>query len=299
VDDKRTTPRGLTRRSLLQRTGVAAASLGVGGVLAACGEEESESVSQVATNTDATNLPAPPPTQQPVRARVSAFFTREESETVDAIVGRLVPGSEADPGAREASVAVYIDHKLASFASFAAPTYFQPPFAKPVDHVVGPQEHATKTILVQATELPRYGFQGDSTPQDAYRKGLATLDKVARRKHGKRFADLDEKTQTQFLADMEDGKVAGFKKSKDFFGLILEDSYEGMFSDPVYGGNRDCSGWKLIGYPGAQRAYTAYELEHGPQHKTVQGLRDMPAMNPGVPQEHVILPLAGTERTAR
>jgi hypothetical protein len=54
-----------------------------------------------------------------------------------------------------------------------------------------------------------------------------------------------------------------------------------------------------VGYPGAQRAYTAYELRNGPQHKRVQGLRDMPPMNPGVPQDHVILPLAGTrpERT--
>ena len=81
--------------------------------------------------------------------------------------------------------------------------------------------------------------------------------------------------------------------------MVLEDTYEGMFSDPEYGGNRDYAGWKLVGYPGAQRAYTAYELRNGPQHKRVQGLRDMPPMNPGVPQDHVILPLAGTrpERT--
>ena len=96
---------------------------------------------------------------------------------------------------------------------------------------------------------------------------------------------------------MEDGKVAGFPKAKGFFKMVLEDVYEGMFSDPVYGGNRDLAGWKLVGYPGAQRAYTAHELMHGPQHKRVQGLRDMPAMNPGVPQDHVILPLAGTRRT--
>ena len=50
---------------------------------------------------------------------------------------------------------------------------------------------------------------------------------------------------------MEDGKVAGFKKSKDFFKMVLEDVYEGMFSDPVYGGNRDLAGWKLVGYPGS------------------------------------------------
>jgi len=25
---------------------------------------------------------------------------------------------------------------------------------------------------------------------------------------------------------------------------------EGMFSDPIYGGNRDKAGWKMIGFPG-------------------------------------------------
>jgi gluconate 2-dehydrogenase gamma chain len=286
---------GLTRRRLLVRASAAAATVGVGGALAACGENES--IGQVATDTDATNLPAPPPTQQPINCMVTSFFTQEEAETLDAIVARLIPGSEADPGAREACVPAFIDHKLASFESFATPTYFQPPFAKPVSGPTGPQAGARKSILVDAKELPRYGFQGSSTPQDSYRKGLATVDKIAKKKYGDRFSKLDEKTQTAFLADMEDGKVAGFKKSKDFFNLVLEDIYEGMFSDPVYGGNRDLAGWKLVGYPGAQRAYTAYELKNGPQHKRIQGLRDMPAMNPGVPQDHVILPLAGTRRT--
>lgn len=295
TEPEQETRRGLTRRRLLVRAGAAAATVGVGGALAACGEDES--VGQVATNTDATNLPAPPPTQQPLSCTVMSFLTLEEIDTLDAIVARLIPGSEADPGAREACVPAFIDHKLASFASFATPTYFQPPFAKPVARATGPQNGATTAILVDAKDLPRYGFQGSSTPQDSYRKGLATINKVTKKKYGDRFSKLDEKTQTAFLADIEDGKVAGFKKSKDFFKLVLEDVYEGMFSDPVYGGNRDLAGWKLVGYPGAQRAYTAYELKNGPQHKRIQGLRDMPAMNPGVPQDHVILPLAGTRQT--
>jgi gluconate 2-dehydrogenase gamma chain len=285
----------LTRRRLLQSAGVAAASIGVGGALSACGENEQEA--QVATDTDARSLAAPPPAQQPLLCVITSFFTRAEAETVEAIAARLIPGDERDPGAREACVPAYIDQKLASFESFATPTYFKAPFAKPVPHPTGPQAGAHGTILVEAKELPRYGFQGSSTPQDSYRKGLATLDKVSKKKYGARFSALPEKTQTQLLADMEDGKVASFKKSKDFFNMILEDVYEGMFSDPVYGGNRDLAGWKLVGYPGAQRAYTEYELMHGPQHKRVQGLRDMPAMNPGVPQDHVILPLAGTRRT--
>lgn len=295
TDDRRTRPPGLTRRRLLQSAGVAAASMGVGGALTACGEDEQQL--QVATDTDARELAVPPPAQQPLLCMVTAFFTRAEAETVEAIAARLIPGDENDPGAREACVPAYIDHKLASFESFATPTYFKAPFAKPVPQATGPQPGARTTILVEAKELPRYGFQGSSTPQDSYRKGLATLDRVSRKKYGARFADLPGPTQTKLLADMEDGKVAGFKKSKAFFQMVLEDVYEGMFSDPLYGGNRDLAGWKLIGYPGAQRAYTEYELMHGPQHKRVQGLRDMPAMNPGVPQDHAILPLAGTQRT--
>ena len=96
------------------------------------------------------------------------------------------------------------------------------------------------------------------------------------------------------LEVLEAGKAGGFPEAKGFFKMVLEDTYEGMFSDPEYGGNRDYAGWKLVGYPGAQRAYTAHELRNGPQHKRVQGLRDMPPMNPGVPQDHVILPIAGT-----
>ena len=30
---------------------------------------------------------------------------------------------------------------------------------------------------------------------------------------------------------------------------------EGMFSDPIYGGNRDKAGWKLLGYPGLPATY--------------------------------------------
>jgi hypothetical protein len=83
-----------------------------------------------------------------------------------------------------------------------------------------------------------------------------------------------------------------------FFSTVLGDTYDGMFADPVYGGNRDYVGWDLIGYLGAQRAWTAKELTHGPNpSRRVQGLRDMPPMNPGSPAKHVILPISGTSRT--
>ena len=84
-----------------------------------------------------------------------------------------------------------------------------------------------------------------------------------------------------------------------FFDMLLNDTYEGMFADPLYGGNRDFAGWKLVGYPGAQRSYTPAELEQGPNERTIQSLTDMPAMHPGRAEEHVILPISGSRRLAR
>ncbi len=30
---------------------------------------------------------------------------------------------------------------------------------------------------------------------------------------------------------------------------------EGLFADPIHGGNRDKAGWKLLGFPGALAVY--------------------------------------------
>jgi gluconate 2-dehydrogenase gamma chain len=281
--------RTLSRRTLLQRAGIAAAAVSVGGGLAACGGDN-ETPGQVDQDVNAVEFPPLPPTT----TSVTAFFTRDEAQTIDAIVGRLIPGDAGDPGAREAGVPRFIDTKLAQFASFATPTYFDAPFAKPVVLPPGPQDAPTKTIAVQKSELPRYGFQGSSTPQDAYRAGIASLDAFTKKEHGTRFVELDEARQDAVLSVVEAGKAGGWPDAGDFFKLVLEDTYEGMFSDPIYGGNHGFAGWKLVGYPGAQRAYTPHELKNGPQEKRIQGLRDMAAMNPGVPQDHVILPMAGT-----
>jgi gluconate 2-dehydrogenase gamma chain len=35
---------------------------------------------------------------------------------------------------------------------------------------------------------------------------------------------------------------------------------EGMFADPVYGGNKDFAGWRLVGFPGAQMQFTAEDM---------------------------------------
>ena len=48
-----------------------------------------------------------------------------------------------------------------------------------------------------------------------------------------------------------------------FFAIVREHTIQGMFCDPLYGGNRDFTGWKLIGFPGAQWGYTAEQMREG------------------------------------
>jgi gluconate 2-dehydrogenase gamma chain len=38
--------------------------------------------------------------------------------------------------------------------------------------------------------------------------------------------------------------------SRAFFATLYQNVMEGMFADPIYGGNRNKAGWKMIGFPG-------------------------------------------------
>jgi gluconate 2-dehydrogenase gamma chain len=325
------TDRRISRRLLLERTGVVVAAAG----LAGCGTTERRR--PVSADVNAEGLPAPPPSQAPLNCQIFSFFTPEEARTVDAFTSRLIPGDAGDPGAHEACVVLYIDAKLARFPAFATPTYFEPPFAKPVPKApASAQVGAVKEILVSKNDLPRYGFQSGLTPQETYRQGLQLLDRFTTAQHGAPFVEVPPDAQDAVLkaletanpsppgvvrkqSDLKDprGALAKAKAKHDtdlktpeqkllakifkkpsaygLFSTLQDDANEGFLADPIYGGNRDFAGWKLVGYPGAQRAWTPYELTHGPQHRRLQGLAQMPAMNPGVPQDHVILPLRGTE----
>jgi len=135
-DTTRATRRnGLTRGTLLRRAGVAAGALGVVG-LAGCGDSEGpgNGAALLSPDTDATELGWAPPQRPPLNCSLLSFFTPDEARAVEAITARFVPGTTDDPGAREACVAGYIDHKLTMYKTFSTPTYFHAPFAKPVDH---------------------------------------------------------------------------------------------------------------------------------------------------------------------
>jgi gluconate 2-dehydrogenase gamma chain len=99
--------------------------------------------------------------------------------------------------------------------------------------------------------------------QDFYRRGLAQLDAYCRKTHNGPFQRLSAEQQDEVIAALEEGKATGFAwpTAQDFFNTIRTHTMEGMFADPLYGGNKDFAGWRLVGFPGAQAIFTPIDLQ--------------------------------------
>jgi gluconate 2-dehydrogenase gamma chain len=178
-----------------------------------------------------------------------AFFTQEEAVTVEAIVERLIPADDLSPSGKEAGCAVFIDRQLAGPFGDSRKLYMQPPF------------HIGTTTQ---------GLQSGITPAERYREGLAALDAYCRQTFsGKNFAALDPTQRDQLLQAMEDKKLnpADPADQRALFELLLQNTMEGFFADPIYGGNRDMAGWKMIGFPGYHYDYREYVRRYNEDYK--------------------------------
>jgi gluconate 2-dehydrogenase gamma chain len=170
------------------------------------------------------------------------FFRPDEVAAVEAIVNRLIPEDHLSPGGKDAGCAVFIDRQLAGPFGSSSWLYMAAPFAP---------------------GLPTQGYQGSLTPAGRYRLGLRALDDyVAVEYGGKSFAQLNSADQDIILERMESGAISlklapGFS-TRSFFDLLLQNTMEGFFADPLYGGNRGMVAWKMIGFPGARYDYREY-----------------------------------------
>ena len=99
--------------------------------------------------------------------------------------------------------------------------------------------------------------------QDFYRRGLAQLDAYCRKTYSEPFARLSAAQQDEVITALEEGKAAGFTwpTAQAFFNTVRTHTMEGMFADPIYGGNKDFAGWRLVGFPGAQAIFTPTDMQ--------------------------------------
>jgi gluconate 2-dehydrogenase gamma chain len=99
--------------------------------------------------------------------------------------------------------------------------------------------------------------------QDFYRRGLAQLDAYCRKTHGEPFVRLPAGRQDEAIKALEEDKASEFTwpTAQAFFETLRTHTMEGMLADPIYGGNKDFAGWRLVGFPGGQPLFTPEDLE--------------------------------------
>ena len=99
--------------------------------------------------------------------------------------------------------------------------------------------------------------------QDFYRRGLAQLDAYCRKTYNEPFVRLEAARQDEVITALDEGKATEFTwpTAQEFFNMIRTHTMEGMFADPIYGGNKDFAGWRLVGFPGAQAIFTAADMQ--------------------------------------
>jgi gluconate 2-dehydrogenase gamma chain len=175
--------------------------------------------------------------QSAAPAQAYIFFNPAEATFIEAAVARLIPSDETGPGAVEAGVPNYIDKQLGGAWGAGERLYRSGPW----------QQGA-----------PTQGYQLPFTPAELFRTAIRAVNQ-----EHPGFAKLTPKEQDTFLDTLHKStEDLGGVRSNVFFESLLEVTIEGFFADPVYGGNRDMTPWKMIGFPGAYADFYEYVDKH-------------------------------------
>ncbi len=172
---------------------------------------------------------------------MGAWLTELEFAVLEAACERLVPSAADGPGARDAGAADYIDRLLGAFTVdppriwAGGPTSGrhggEPGFAR-FHRLSALDELAWRTRIEGSQGLAEREFNGPVAGlQERYRAGLAAL--------GEDFCAVDPDEQGRRL-----------RADPGFSDLVFAHVCEGMYGDPIYGGNRDGVGRSSIGYTG-------------------------------------------------
>lgn len=291
----------LSRRDFLKVSTLVAAGAGLAACAPAIANDSGVAAMPTPASSQYPDIPFAPAQPPPY---ILAVFTTHEAKTMESLTARIYPGDESDPGAREAGVTNYVDKKLTFHDGAVTYTYTQPPHAKTYEGDQPPdqkEDEQGEIVWVKKSEIERYGYQSLLKPVDRYRAGLAAVDRFANEKFGKDYVDLSDDQQDEILDTMEKGKAPDYFKDptgKQFFDMLQQDTIEGMFSDPAYGGNKDMIGWKQIGYPGAQRAYTPTDMDTEGPVRPPQSLAMLHRFHSGMNANNgVIVPPSGSQLT--
>ncbi len=215
---------GLTREKDIGRRGFLKGAL-IGGAAAAAAPHLAESAQVQERVQDGERTPSP-------AAAGYMFLNLAEAAFVEVLVDHMVPADELTPKGTEIGINIYIDRALAGGWGKGERLYMQGPWK---------------------LGMPSQGYQLPLTPAQLYRAGIEATNTHCRKTYGKSFDLLGEQQREEVLVGLSSGKLAfdNGLPTRVFWTTVYQTVMEGMFSDPIYGGNRGKAGWRMLGFPGA------------------------------------------------
>jgi len=172
-----------------------------------------------------------------VTLQAYTFLLPDEADFVEAAVDVFIPKDDVGPGGVEAGVVYYIDQYLAGAFGAGSGTNLQGPFSPGT-----------------ATQ----GYQLPLTPQQIYRIAIREVDAHCRAEFaGKAFHALSRDEKDGVLKRLQQGAIPlPTVPAQTFLLALYNNTMEGYFADPAYGGNRDKAVWRMLGFPGVGYVYT-------------------------------------------
>lgn len=198
----------------------------------------------------------------PTGADRARHLTTARLATLRAVVDRIVPDDDGQPGAVAARCHEAIDALLGAFRTNPPKIYAGGPFSdrggSPVNHFADflpldtYEKRAWRLRIKGSTGKRRLHHNGPHLGyQKTYERGL---DALAAANPG--FAALPGLVRDAILRDTSNPRIAAM------LSLATAHTYETYFGAPEYGGNRDGVAWKVIGFDGDRqpRGYTRQEV---------------------------------------
>ncbi len=215
-----------------------------------------------------------------------SFFTAAERDALESAAEVILP-SGGGLGARENDAIGYLENLLTAFdvdppAIFAGgPFSGRFPFADPQTGAPSSRypEPSFRFFLpltrVQELSFRAQIFGSATVPEIArndavagvhlgwrtiYREGAAALDAAARALGAERISALSPADQERVLDSLDTEATINPRTGSSFVSQLTEHVIEGVFGDPVYGGNRDRRAWAAIRFEGDSQplGYTQY-----------------------------------------
>lgn len=179
------------------------------------------------------------------------FLAQDEARFLASISDVLIPEDEF-PSASQAGVVDFIDLQLAGPYGKGSDLYLQGPFGE---------------------TSPEQGYQAPYPPATLIREGIARLNAS-----GSRLVDLDGAGREDLVSRLSEGKGfdLGDVPAQTLFEEIWSLVKEGYFADPMYGGNKDYAGWRMVGFPGAHAYYTDFVEKNAPYPAPPRGIAHVP-----------------------